>query len=312
MCSHQELSLQCGDFLLERLNQSIELEHFFAICNVDNQCKLLSEDRGWKCFVRKMDQNQLHLIFIPSLFINIPSTQSVVAKILPIIVAECSKQLLMRPDPMEMSPPALQPDIYQQVLFQPSLDALQNISSPTSPGALFGVNGHQLSMTCSQIRSIHSQCFLEAMYATLKGGLDDIVPSDFIVVTDLCEKRSNTLDITPFIATLCVHSVISNVKQPSSNSGKETDGSVESPRVSDLDYTEMIKLLKSQDASSIMLSLATMETNLLSPANQPCLGWGSELRQQLEKMLSRANYYAVPDTSGYYYFSIIAPQVGLL
>jgi len=274
-----------------------------------------------------MDQHQLHLVFVPSLFISIPSSQSVIAKILPIIVVECSASLLKCPDPMQTSPPTLQPDVYQQVLFQPALDTLHNISSPISPGVLFGTSGHQLSMTCSQIRSIHSQCFLDAMYVTLRARLDNIVPSDFLVVTELCEKRSSSLDITPFIATLCVHSVITNVQQSSTNGdkksstnggkksstngSKETNGSIESPlRASDLDYTRMIKLLKSQDTSSIMLSLTTIETsNLLSPTKQPCVGWGSELQQQLQKMLSRAHYHKVPGTNGYYYFSIIAPQV---
>lgn len=309
--SHLQLMLQHGDFLLDRLSQSAELENFFSICNIDGQSKLLREDKQWKCFVRKMEQHKLHLIFVPSLFISVPSNQDIVAKILPIIVAECSRQLLMRPDPMQLSPPVLQPDVFQQVLFPPALDTLHDVSSPASPAVLFGANGHQLSTTCSQLRGIHSQCFLDAMYTTLKGGLDDIVPSDFHVVTELCEKKSNNLDITPFIATLCVHSVISNAQQLSSNGSKEMNGSVESPlRPSDIDYTYMIKLLRSQDASSITLSLATMETsNLLNPANQPCMGWGRELQQQLQKMLSRAHYHAVPGTNGYYYFSIISPQV---
>ena len=312
MCHHQ-ISLQQGDFLLERLNKSVELENFFSICNLDNQCKLLREDKQWKCFIRKMDLHKLHLIFVPSLFISVPSNQSVVAKVLPIIVTECTKQLLMRPDPMQLSPPTLQADVFQQVLFQPAQDTLHNVSSPASPVVLFGTDGQQLSKTCSQLRNIHSQCFLDAMYVTLKCGLDDIVPSDFLVVTELCEKKSSSWDITPFIATLCVHSVISNTQQSYSNGGgsKETNGSVESPtQASNVDYTEMIKLLKSQDASSITLSLAAMETgSLLSPANQPCVGWGSELQQQLQKMLSQAHYHTVPGTSGYYYFSIISPQV---
>lgn len=310
MC-HDHLTLQRGDFLLERLSQSTELENFFSVCNVDDQCRLLHEDKQWKCFVRKVDHHRLHLIFVPSLFISIPCNQATVAKILPIVVAECSRQLLMRPDPMQVSPAALQPDVFQQVLFEPAVDALHNMSSPTSPAVLFGANGQQLATTCSQLRSVHCQCFLDAMYSTLKGGLDDIVPSDFHVVTDLCEKRTSNLDITPFIATMCVHSVISNVQQSSSNEGKETDGSGESPsRPSDIDYTHMIKLLRSQNASSITLSLAAMETSgLLSPSNQPCMGWGSDLQQQLQKMMSRAHYHNVPGTTGYYYFSIISPQV---
>lgn len=307
MC-HYQLALQDGGFLLDRLNQSVELKNFFSICKIDNQCKMLREDKQWKCYTRKIDRHQLHLVFVPSLFISIPSSQSVIAKILPTIVVECSASLLRCPDPMQLSPPTLQPDVYQQILFQPALDTLHNISLPISPGVLFGLSGYQLSMTCSQIRSIHSQCFLDAMYVTLKSRLDNIVPSDFLVVTELCEKKSSSLDITPFIATLCVHSVITNV---STNGNKKTDDSIESPlRTSDLDYTHMIKLLKSQDASSIMLSLATMETsNLLNPTKQPCVGWGNELQQQLQKMLSRAHYHTVPGTNGYYYFSIIAPQV---
>ena len=310
MC-HDHLTLQLGDFILDRLSQSAELENFFSVCNIDNQCKLLHEDKQWKCFVRKIEHHKLHLIFVPSLFISIPCNQATVAKILPIIVAECSKQLLMCPDPMQVSPAALQHDVFQQVLFAPAVDVLHNISSPASPAVLFGTNGNQLATTCSQLRGIHNQCFLDAMYATLKGGLDDIVPSDFTIVTELCERRTNSLDITPFIATMCVHSVISNVQQSSSSGGKETDGSTESPsRPSDIDYTHMIKLLRSQDASSITLSLATMETSgLLSPSNQPCVGWGCELQQQLQKMLSRAHYHTVPGTTGYYYFSIISPQV---
>lgn len=299
---HYQLALQHGGFLLDRLSQSSELENFFSICNIDNQCQLLREDKQWKCFIRKLD-SQLHLIFVPSLFISVPSNKSIVVKILPIVVAECSSSLLMRPDPMQLSPPTLQPDVYQQVLFQPALDTLRK-TSPTSPGLMFGSSGRQLSMMCSQIRSIHSQCFLDAMYATLKSKLDDVVPSDFVVVTELCEKRSSNLDITPFIATLCIHSVIRNV-QSSCSSG--TDSSIESPpQPNDLDYTRMIKLLRSQDASSITLSLADTN-NLVYPANQPCMGWSCEVQQQLQKMLSRAHYHAVPGTNGYYYFSIIPP-----
>ena len=312
MC-HDQITLEQGDFLLERLSRSVELDNFFSICNLDNQCKLLREDKHWKCFIRKMDQRKLHLIFVPSVFISVLSNQSVVAKILPIIVTECSRQLLMRADPMQLSPPTLQSDVFQQVLFQPAVDTLHSISTPAPPGVLFGTDGQQLSKTCSQLRNIHNQCFLDTMYVTLKCGLDDIIPSDFLVVTELCEKKSSSLDITPFIATLCVHSVISNAQQSCSNgSSKERDGSMESPtQASNVNYTEMINLLKSQGPSSIALSFATMETgSLLSPANQPCMGWGSELQQQLQKMLSQAHYHTVPGTTGYYYFSIISPQVG--
>ena len=310
MCSDQ-IALQNGDFLLERLNKSAELKNFFTICDQNEQCKLLREDKHWQCFIRKMDHHKMHLIFVPSLFISVPSSQSVVAKILPMIVIECSRQLLSHPDPMQPSLSTLQPDVYQQVLFQPVLDTLHNISSPASPGVLFGSNGQQLSQTCSQLRSIHKQCFLDAMYITLKGGFDDIVPSDFLVVTELCEKKSSNVDITPFIATLCVHSVISNPQHSSNGCSKETDGSMESPsHATNINYTEMIKLLKLQGASSITLSLATMETSSLpNSANQPCVGWGCELQQQLQKILSLAHYHTVPGTTGYYYFSIIPPQV---
>ena len=313
MC-HDQIAIQKGDFLLERLNKSVELKHFFTICNLNNQSKLLREDEHWKCFIRKMDQHKMHLIFIPSLFITVPSSQSVVAKILPMIVIESSRQLLSRPDPMQPSPSTLQPDVYQQVLFPPVLDTLHNTSLPASPGVLFGSNGQQLSQTCSQLRSVHSQCFLDAMYVTLKGGLDDIVPSDFLVVTELCEKRSCNVDITPFIATLCVHSVISNPQRSPNGCSKETNGSMESPsHATNIDYTEMIKLLKLQNASSITLSLTSMETSSLpSPANQPCMGWGCELQHQLQRMLSLAHYHTVPGTNGYYYFSIIPPQVSTL
>ena len=157
MCDNQ-LALQHGDFLLERLNHSAELRNFFSVCNIDDQCKMLREDKQWKCFIRKTEHRKLHLIFVPSLFISVPSSQAIVAKILPIIVAECSRDLLMRPDPMQVSPPTLRPDVFQQILFQPTLDSLRNVSSPTSPGALFGDNGHHLAMTCSQLCTVYTHC----------------------------------------------------------------------------------------------------------------------------------------------------------
>ena len=112
------------------------------------------------------------------------------------------------------------------------------------------------------------------MYVTLKCGRNDTVPIDVLVVTELCEKKNSSLDITPFIATLCVHSIISNAWQSCSNgSNKERDGSVESTQANNVDYTEMIKLLRSQDASSITLSLKLL-LPVLSHASQlviPCL-----------------------------------------
>lgn len=308
-CNYQ-IPIKGGGFLLDRLCQSKELENFFTIININDQSKMLHEDGNWKCFVRKMDRF-IHLLFIPSCFISLHGDGSFVAKLLPIVVVECSSPLLMCPDPMQTTPPALDPDIYQQVFYQPAQDLLKNISLPTSPGILFGTSGHQLSVTCSQIRSIHSQCFLDAMYSALKNKLD-IVPSDFVTVTELCEKKSNKLDITPFIATLCIHSTIVNDGQQIPKDLETAIVDSPSSVATGLDYAHMIKLLRSQDeASNITLSLSK-STSVLSPSHQPCIGWGRELQQQLQKMLSRAHYHTIPGTSGYYYFSVIPPMVSVV
>ena len=306
-CNYQ-IPIKGGGFLLDRLRQAKELDNFFAIADVNDQSKKLREDANWKCYVRKMDRC-CHLLFVPSQFISLHRDESFVAKLLPIIVVECSSPLLMCPDPMQTTPPTLNPDIYKQVLYQPAQDLLSKTSLPTSPGILFGVSGHQLSETCSHIRSIHSQCFLDAMYSALKNRLD-IVPGDFVTVTELCEKKSNTLDITPFIATLCIHCTVVNDGQqtPKDPEAVDTPSSV----TSGLDYAHMIKLLRSQDdTSSITLSLSEGNSSL-SPSHQPCVGWSTELQQQLQKMLSRAYYHTIPGTSGYYYFSVIPPVVSVL
>ena len=273
--------------LLRRLLASKSLTELCSVCNLRED----STELTWKCFAQ-CQENSLYMFFVPAYFSLLSDTteeeqdaDSPQTFVLPVLLLHCSQQILLDPDPAQLAPPTLQPDVYE----------------PLSPSQPFASASHQedgLSQLVSKLRVMYFSSYLQTMHSTLLGG-SRLTPQDFLTALTVCKRTTLSIDLTPLIAALCPHA---SVHLPQNTAEESAPVSTET-----LCY--LLEALASHRKSSCLVS-PNLEVES-SSSTPHCIKWKSEVDQVFADYLMELGLTEVPECGGYYWLNTaIAPCLG--
>ena len=281
-----EVPVMDSSSLLRRVVASTPLTELCSVCHLREG----SVELSWKCFAQ-CQEDSLYMFFVPAYFSLLSDTMegeqdadSPQTYVLPVLLLHCSQQILLDPDPAQLAPPTLQPDVYEHL-------------SPSQPYASAPHQEDGLSQLVSKLRMMYFSSYLQTIHSTLQGG-SRLTPQDFLTALTVCRQTILSIDLTPLIAALCPHASV-HLRQ---NTAKE------SAPASTETLCYLLEALASHRKSSCLVS-PNLDVESFS-STPHCTKWKSEVDQVFAGYLTELGFTGVPECGGYYWFNTaVAPYL---